>query len=121
MDDLGFYFGFYVCLLAALVCYGILLAVSRPAPPKQKRLLFFIALAAMVFLLLAIPLSSRYNLFGWALAALVLPVPLFLASFYQFFIRGFDGGIAAAAIALQIMGMVFSRWQLCIVLHAWAT
>ena len=124
MDTIAFYFAFFFWLLAALICYGILLAVSRLAPlapPKQKRFLFFIALAAMIFLLPAIPLSIiRYDLLGWALAAFVLPVPLFLASFYQFFIKGFNGGIAAAAIILQILGIIFSLCQSVMVLHGWS-
>ena len=37
-----------------------------------------------------------------------VPPLAFLASFGQFFIKGFSGGIAAAAIFLQIPGMVLS-------------
>ena len=82
MDTIAFYFEFSGCLLAALFFYGVLLEVSRLAPPKQKRFLFF-------------------------------PT--------QFFIKGFDARIAAAAIVLQILGIVFVLCQLVMVLHGWAT
>ena len=120
MDTLKSYWEFYDCLLAALFFYGVLLAVSRLAPPEQKRFLFFIALDAMVFLLLAIPFSNSYHQVPWAMAALVFTIPFFIASFYQFFIRGFDGRVAAAAIVLQILGIIFSLCQSVMVLHGWS-
>ena len=116
MDTLKSYWEFYDCLLAALVCYGVLLAVSRLAPPEQKRFLFFIALDAMVFLLLAIPFSNSYHQVPWAMAALVFTIPFFIASFYQFFIRGFDGRVAAAAIVLQVLGIGFALGHLAVLI-----
>ena len=120
MDTIKSYWKFYGCLLAAFICYGILLAVSRLAPPEQKRFLFFITLATMVFLLLAIPFSNSYHQVPWAMAALVFTIPFFIASFYQFFIRGFDGRFAAAAIVLQILGIGFALGHLAVLIKGLA-
>ena len=106
-------------LFAALIPYVVLLAVSRSAPPKQKRFLVFIALAAMIFLLLSIPPLFCPHL-GLSLLALVLPVPVFLVSFGQFFIKGSNPGIAATTIVLQILGIGLALCHFDRVILCWA-
>ena len=117
------FLGFHGWLFAALIPYGVLLAVSRIAPPKQKRFLVFIALAAMIFLLLSIPPLSYFDgrpHLGLSLLALVLPVPVFLVSFGQFFIKGSNPRIAAAAIVLQILGIGLALCHFDRVIRCWA-
>ena len=94
-----------------LLFYGALTASACFAPKTHKRFLLFIGGVPMLFLLLPIPILylNNYDCFGLSVLAVMAVPPLaFLASFGQFFIKGFSGGIAAAAIFLQIMGMFFS-------------
>ena len=102
------YLWFYAYLLTACAIYGILLAIACFAPRKHGRFLICIASAAIICLLLCIPLDLCGSPCSFASFVFsVLPALAFLASFYQFFIKDFSRGIAAAAIGLQLLGMFF--------------
>lgn len=103
------YLWLYAYLLTAVAVYGALLAIACFAPRGHGRFLIFISSAAMICLLLCIPLDlclSSYGSFA-SFVCSALPALAFLASFYQFFIKGYNRGIAAAAIGLQVLGMFF--------------
>ena|GEM_PF-4461547 len=110
MDGILFFF------TGALIAYVALLAIAGFAPPKHKRFLFFVGGVPIIFLLF--PLAFLY-LWQWAdgfflaaLAAFAVPVLAFLASFYQFFIKEFSGGLAAAAVCLQLSGIFCALWYM---------
>ena len=109
---------FHSWLLAAFVPYGVLAVAACFAPPKQKRFLFFIISAAAICLLASIPLE--YFAPTPTLVALLLPAAVFLASFYQFFIKGIDAGIAATAIGMQILGMFFVLLHMAKLCQSWS-
>ena len=103
------YLWLYAYFLTAVVIYGALLAIACFAPRKHSRFLICIASAAIICLLLCIPLDlclSSYGSFA-SFVCSALPALAFLASFYQFFIKDFSRWIAAASIGLQVLGMFF--------------
>ena len=103
-------------LLAAFVDYGILLAVACFAPREHKRFLLFIAFVPMIFFVMSV-FSGECQF----LAVTWIPFGFFLASFWQFFIKGFSPKIAALSILLQILGLAFTMWHLNVLIRYYST